>query len=310
MDEESGLLDQERRTESPPPETAEQSLDLRALAFDPARDDVPVPPAQLAQLSDASLGGTVAGRLVRDGIRLFGWRSYLPLLLLLPAALAVRDRLVLGPAWPNIPAGTWLALCAVIAISGQIIRAVTVGRVPDGTCGRNINHLRASSLNTTGLYSVVRNPLYLGNFVIILAFSMAFRVPWFSLIVALLYWVYIDRIIAVEEHYLQLRFGERYRSWARRVPVLLPNPLLWVPSELRFCWRTAARREYNGAFLVLNFFLLARLGEVLFFEKRSASLWWASEGLAWAVGWAIGLLAFTTLRFLKRRTRVLHVAGR
>ena len=289
---------------------ADGSIDLRPLAFDPSRDDVPVPPAKLRPLVETSLGGSVAGRLVEDGIRLFGWRSYLPLLLLVPAALAVRDRLTLGPALPMLPDGLWLAGCVGLALVGQALRALVVGAVPDGTCGRNITHLRASSLNTTGLYSVVRNPLYLANFVIVVAFSLVLRVPWFTLLVALFYWIYIDRIIAVEEHYLQLRFGGRYRAWADRVPALVPDPRLWRPGPLALCWRTIARREYNGAFLVLTWFVLASLADVFVFDGRPVAEWWPGEGRWWAIAWLSGLCAYTVLRTLKRRTRVLHVPGR
>ncbi|MGB8874133.1 MAG: hypothetical protein WCC75_12145, partial [Desulfobaccales bacterium] len=45
------------------------------------------------------------------------------------------------------------------------------GLPPRGTSGRNTQGQVAETLNTTGIYSLVRNPLYLGNFLIWLGLS-------------------------------------------------------------------------------------------------------------------------------------------
>lgn len=52
-----------------------------------------------------------------------------------------------------------------IAFLGQVVRAFTIGYTKPGTSGRE-NYLRADHLNMDGIYSLVRNPLYLGNFLI------------------------------------------------------------------------------------------------------------------------------------------------
>ncbi len=52
-----------------------------------------------------------------------------------------------------------------VSLFGQMIRIFTVGFAPKNTSGRNtLSGQIADELNTTGIYSVVRHPLYVGNF--------------------------------------------------------------------------------------------------------------------------------------------------
>jgi len=54
-----------------------------------------------------------------------------------------------------------------VSILGETIRIFTVGYAPRNTSGRNtIAGQIADELNTSGIYSLVRHPLYLGNFFI------------------------------------------------------------------------------------------------------------------------------------------------
>lgn len=48
----------------------------------------------------------------------------------------------------------------------------TIGQVPKGTSGRNTSQQVADTLSTDGVYSVVRHPLYLGNFLMCMGVSM------------------------------------------------------------------------------------------------------------------------------------------
>ncbi len=56
----------------------------------------------------------------------------------------------------------------VISFFGLALRVIVVGHAPYGTSGRNTREQVADTLNTTGMYSIVRHPLYLANYLIIL----------------------------------------------------------------------------------------------------------------------------------------------
>ena len=62
---------------------------------------------------------------------------------------------------------TYMIFTAIIfSIIGFLVRFYTIGTTPKGTSGRNTDKQVATVLNSTGMYSIVRHPLYLGNYFI------------------------------------------------------------------------------------------------------------------------------------------------
>lgn len=188
----------------------------------------------------------VIDRMQVQGKFLFRWRSFLPLLLL-PAALpAVGSGSDVEELLGQSAAGVWEAFSILVTLAGVALRSFTAGTVPNGTSGRNTRTQRAEALNTTGVYSTVRNPLYLGNFLVVLGFALATQNGWFVALTTLLFWLYYERIIVAEEAFLAERFGDDYTRWAESTPAFLPDLRLWHPSSLPFCVRTLIRREFNA----------------------------------------------------------------
>ncbi len=74
-----------------------------------------------------------------------------------------------------------------------------------------------SKLVTTGVFSVSRNPLYLGGVCILAGIALAIDLPWMLVLLlpALLACHYI--LIAPEERYLAAKFGEEYTMYATSV---------------------------------------------------------------------------------------------
>ena len=106
----------------------------------------------------------------------------------------------------------------IVSVAGMWIRAYTIGTTPRGTSGRNTKEQVANELNSTGIYSTVRHPLYLGNYLMwagLLIFIGS--IPLF-LVTSLLYWVYYERIMFAEECFLEKQFGQKYIDWSLTVP--------------------------------------------------------------------------------------------
>ncbi|MCK7542256.1 MAG: isoprenylcysteine carboxylmethyltransferase family protein [Marinilabiliales bacterium] len=90
----------------------------------------------------------------------------------------------------------------------------------------------ADELNTTGIYSVVRHPLYVGNFLMWLGPVLFLRSVWCIIIFVLAFWIYYERIIFAEEQYLRRKFGEAYDTWAFRVKAVIPGFRHYTKSKL------------------------------------------------------------------------------
>jgi protein-S-isoprenylcysteine O-methyltransferase Ste14 len=158
-----------------------------------------------------------------QGSFLFRWRGFLPLLLAPLALYAIwESRGLVG--WLDEPIEeAWELLSLFIAFLGLAVRGLTVGFAPSGTSGRNTHEQRAQTLNTTGLYAIVRNPLYLGNYLVLIGIVLAIKVWWLVVIACLAFALYYERIICAEEAYLKERFGAAYVAWAAKTPAFFPN---------------------------------------------------------------------------------------
>jgi protein-S-isoprenylcysteine O-methyltransferase Ste14 len=248
-------------------------------------------------------------RLARDGEFLFRWRSYLPLLLLPLFAAAMSEGVRVEQALGGFWSAVWTFFCVAVAVFGFVIRVATIGFVPFGTSGRNTREQRADCLNTTGLYSLVRNPLYLGNFVGLIGFAAATRVWWVVLITGLAYWLYIERIVAAEEAFLERKYGAEYVAWASKTRPFIPRLRNWRPPAMPFSFRTVLRREYNGlAVLGVAFPSLWAVRDIA--VEGTPVLVWLQRDAA-LIGLFFGsLTAFLALRSLKRHSQLLHEPGR
>jgi protein-S-isoprenylcysteine O-methyltransferase Ste14 len=239
--------------------------------------------------------------LDRSGNWLFRWRSYLPLVLYAFAAAVIWLEADSDMPLFNL---NWAVVCLVVSMAGQVIRAITIGYTPKGTSGRNTKEGQvAEVLNTKGIYSTVRHPLYLGNFFMWMGIILYVGSWWFGIACALLFWIYYERIMFAEEHFLRGKFGQVYLDWSARTPAFWPSLRNWQPAGWHFSVKNVLKREYSGFFAVfLSFALVDAM-------KNYVHIGWSGwEDLVspfWFRLLAGSLLLFLILRTLKKQTRVL-----
>lgn len=159
-------------------------------------------------------------------------------------------------------------------------------------------------MNTTGMYSIVRHPLYLGNYFIWLGISLFVRRWWLTLIITLIFWLYYERIMFAEEDFLQEKFGDSFSEWAAKTPAFIPRLQNWVKAELPFSFRNVLKREYGGFFAIMAIFTLLEVLSELF---RSHQF---KLELMWIIIFGLSLAIYLTLRTLKKHTKLLNVEGR
>jgi protein-S-isoprenylcysteine O-methyltransferase Ste14 len=230
---------------------------------------------------------------------LFRRRGYLPLLLF-PMLLFAAARATL----PEHFGRSWEGLCTGLALAGLALRAATVGFAPRDTSQRNTSRPKAETLNTTGLYSVVRHPLYVGNYLMWLGVALFPGAWWPPVIVSLVFWLYYERIMFAEEEFLRRRFGRDYTAWAADTPAFLPRLGRWRSPHARFSPLTVLRREHSSLLA-----LIASLTTLEVVSRHAATGRLALDPI-WGTALAMTLTFCLAIRTLKHRTRLLHVEDR
>ena len=114
-----------------------------------------------------------------------------------------------------------VALCLALVTLGQVWRCWAVGYIGLYR-GENV---KAQSLATHGPYALMRNPLYFGNFVIGLGWSILAGLRGAILFTLCFYLLYVMVIIPHEEAFLLSKFGAEYQDYCRRVKRFWPASL-------------------------------------------------------------------------------------
>lgn len=234
----------------------------------------------------------------RSGRWLFRWRSYLPFVTFALVAVAMRTH---SPAirgvWAEL---AWQLGCLGVSLTGLTIRMLTAGYVPSGTSGRNTTSIeKARQINTTGAYSLVRHPLYLGNFLNGLGMSLFPCVWWLALIYCLMFWLYYERIIFAEEEFLRRQFGPEFELWAATTPAMLPRFRHWRRPDMPFSWKSVLRREHHTVLLIAATYAgMAAMAWRLRPDRPALQpLWLAVLGT--------GMAQYAVIRTIRKCTRLL-----
>lgn len=203
-----------------------------------------------------------------------------------------------GPAaFPNYRLAFLIGV--LVAMAGQGLRAVTVGLDYVFHGGRN-RQVYAERLAQGGVFAHCRNPLYVGNYLILVGVGiasnsllfLAIGLPFFLFA----YWA----IIAAEEAYLSGMFGDEFSKYCSRVNRLLPNfsGLNKTLKVRRFNWQQLISTDYGSAYIWMAGIILASLKNLWFggrydFHRPTVQALWLSLLLV--------SVAYAVARYLKKR---------
>jgi protein-S-isoprenylcysteine O-methyltransferase Ste14 len=186
----------------------------------------PSPPAPApAEISEAERSASA-----RAGAVLFRHRGWLPVPFLLVPLLAHGV----------MEATNWVVGFAFI-ILGEAIRLAGVAAA--GTVTRRRSRT-VQRLVTYGIFAWMRNPLYVGNFLIWIGFTVISGVLWFIPIAVLLFAVEYTLIVRYEEGVLESIFGSEYLTYKHHTPRWIPRPP-GSDEEGEHHWAEAWRSEVS-----------------------------------------------------------------
>jgi len=239
--------------------------------------------------------------LESSGNWLFRRRSWLPLFLVVSGLIMMylgnRQAIIFDLRDEMIFLG--------ISVLGELVRIFTVGFAPRNTSGRNTAAGQiADELNTTGFYSIIRHPLYLGNFLMWPGPVIFIRSAWFAVVFLLVYWLYYERIMFAEEQFLRRKFGDAYDSWSAKVSAFLPFQFKWIPPKLGFSFRNVLKREYNS---FVNIFLIFSILDLFRNYYLTGRIFMTRIWLLLLIGAAV---IWLIIRSIHKYTRWLEVEGR
>jgi protein-S-isoprenylcysteine O-methyltransferase Ste14 len=167
----------------------------------------------------------------RIGAVLFRNRSWLPVPFVLVALLAPG----------HMSTANWL-IGAIPILVGEWIRLAGVAAAGTVTRRRSRDVQR---LVTYGIFGWVRNPLYVGNFLIWMGFVVISGVLWFLPVAILLFAIEYSLIVAYEEGVLESIFGDEYLAYKRTTPRWIPRPPRGPRDTGPHDWGEAWRSEIS-----------------------------------------------------------------
>ncbi|WP_158869664.1 methyltransferase family protein [Maribellus comscasis] len=148
---------------------------------------------------------------------------------------------------------TGLLLGAFIIALGVAVRCITIGLEYIIRGGRH-GKIHANNLVTGGIYSICRNPMYVGNILLILGFGVFANSLLFLLLFFPLFLIIYRAIIKAEEAFLYEKFGQEYLDYTSKVKSLIPD-LRKIKSAFKgytFNWKRVLLREYNSLYLYIS----------------------------------------------------------
>lgn len=236
-------------------------------------------------------------QLEKLGNQFFKYRGQIPVLFFIVAFGLMHYY----PEYANWRNSNYIGLAIALVVLGHFIRALAVGKRAAHTSGRNRDEQVAEALNSTGIYSMVRHPLYLGNITTYIGWAVFTGIDWLVPVFLVLFVAYYRLIIYAEEQFLTRKFGQAYLDWRKQTPLLLPAFWKYKANAQPFSWKVVLENEYSGwaASMTTAFVLVLFQNYVLGVLQGTLKIHLVT-GL-FIVVFGLGM------RYLKKKTRVFKV---
>jgi protein-S-isoprenylcysteine O-methyltransferase Ste14 len=197
--------------------------------------------------------------MIRIGNFFFRYRNFVFIFLYLALFIPSPDLFtarVFGEEYYYIPIIAGL----LITVSGQLIRGITIGLAYIIRGGKD-KKVYAEELVTEGMFNHMRNPLYVGNILMLVGVGiLSNSLLYVAIFIPLFLFIY-QAIVLAEENFLRNKFGESFNRYCRTVN-------RWVPdfrgmgktlSSMEFKWKRWILKEYNTQYVWLSGIVLVLL---------------------------------------------------
>lgn len=185
----------------------------------------------------------------------------------------------------------------LVTCTGQGIRGATIGLayiVRGGKEGKPY----ADGLVTEGIFKHCRNPLYVGNILMLLGVGiLANSLIYVGIMMPLFLFIY-QAIVLAEENFLRSKFGPGFDEYCKKVNRWIPNlsGIGKTFSEMEFNWKRWILREHTTQFIWLCgivLLLLINYPNLTGYDETNRNI---------AIGVSLGVLVliYILIRYLKK----------
>ena len=190
-----------------------------------------------------------------------------------------------------------LVLGLLVTVSGQLIRGATIGLAYIIRGGKD-GKVYAEHLVTQGIFNHCRNPLYVGNILMLLGVGILSNSRIYVVVVMPLFMVIYHAIVLAEESFLQKKFGHEFDAYRKRVN-------RWIPSlsnisttfqSMEFKAKRWLLKEYNTQYIWLTGITLIMLFKYPQITNYNEQL----RNLFLAIILPVLLVLYFTVRYLKK----------
>lgn len=206
--------------------------------------------------------------------------------------------------FPPVAIDSALSMCLLfiglsLIITGQGIRILTIGLAYIVRGGRN-RRVYADKLITDGFFAHCRNPLYIGNILIVSGFLFISGNVSGIIIGSVSFFAIYRLIVYSEEAFLEGKFGQDYRDFCANVPRWIPNleGIGKTIADYEFDWPAVAVKEYGTLFTSL-IIPLGLISWKLHLVNKADDYQFLLSSIAVFI-----LITYAIVRFLKKTERL------
>ena len=140
-----------------------------------------------------------------------------PLIYVAAIAASILLHFLLELPWLPSPVSDILFAIGWVLVAGGVALIVGALRAMRGAKTTSAPHKPAAHLVTNGAFGITRNPLYLANTLVMLGIGLIAGMPWFLILALVAAFLTQKLAIEPEERHLDVRFGKKYREYAKKV---------------------------------------------------------------------------------------------
>lgn len=137
---------------------------------------------------------------------------------------------------------------AVVVLLGCLVRIYASGYI-----------VKNKQLATDGPYSLVRHPLYTGNLLILIGFTLACGQWWAPVVAIAFWWFYYPAAISYEDRKLNRIFGPAWAQWSQSVPAVIPRRF-WPTGPASWSLMTSVRQNVEPVVIAFTLVCIGWIG--------------------------------------------------